>query len=107
MDCGGTATGKTPKSALQPAFGQPECRFRFFPGRNSAKIQPGRPISGPESLLRNIEEVNHKKCIWFGAIDVTKLWFGAIDDTKPYEFIRFGAIDDTKPYKIHMVWDHR
>jgi hypothetical protein len=34
-----------PKSALRPAFGRPESRFRCFPGSSTAKIQPGRPIS--------------------------------------------------------------
>ncbi len=29
--------------------------FVFFPGSSPAKIRPGRPISGPEALLRNIE----------------------------------------------------
>ena len=55
LDFGRTATGKAPKSALRPAFGRPECRFRCFPGSSPAKILPGRPISGPEALLRNIE----------------------------------------------------
>ncbi len=48
-------TGKAPKSALRPAEGRPESRFRFFPGSSLAKTRPGRPISGPEALLRNIE----------------------------------------------------
>ncbi len=29
--------------------------FPVFPGSGPAKIRPGRPISGPEALLRNIE----------------------------------------------------
>ncbi len=32
----------------------PEGRFRCFPGGSPAKIRPGKPISGPEALLRNI-----------------------------------------------------
>jgi hypothetical protein len=31
LDFGGTATGKTPKSALQPAFGRPGTDFDVFP----------------------------------------------------------------------------
>ncbi len=31
--------------------------LRCFPGRIPAKIRPGRPIFGPEALLRNIEYV--------------------------------------------------
>ncbi len=54
-DFGWTATGKTLESALRPAEGRPEDRFRCFPGRSPAKIRPGRPISGPEALLRNVE----------------------------------------------------
>ncbi len=38
-----------------PAFGQPEVRFRYFPNSSPAKIRSGRPMSGPEALLRNIE----------------------------------------------------
>jgi hypothetical protein len=34
--------------------GPPECRFRSFPGYNPATIEPGSPISGPETPLRNI-----------------------------------------------------
>ncbi len=30
-------------------------RFGCFPGRSPAKIRPGRPISGPVALWRNIE----------------------------------------------------
>jgi hypothetical protein len=40
--------------ALRPAFGQLEGRFRCLPGSIPAKIRPGRPISGPEALLRSI-----------------------------------------------------
>ncbi len=29
--------------------------FRCFPGSSPPKIRPGRPISGPEALLRHIE----------------------------------------------------
>ncbi len=54
-DFGRTATGNTPKSALRPAFDRPEDRFRCFPDSSPAKIRPGRPISGPEAVLRNIE----------------------------------------------------
>ncbi len=54
-DIGRTATGKAPKSALPPAEGRPEGRFRCFPGSSPAKIWPGRPIYGPEPLLHNIE----------------------------------------------------
>ena len=43
------------ESALRPAEGRPEDRFRCFPGSSPAKIRPGSPISGPEALMRNIE----------------------------------------------------
>ncbi len=36
-------------------FGRPEGLFRCLPGSSPAKIRPGRPISGPEALLRSIE----------------------------------------------------
>jgi hypothetical protein len=52
-DFGRTATGKTPKSAFRLGFGRPEAAFLCFPGFSPAKIRPGRPISGPESLLPN------------------------------------------------------
>ncbi len=55
LDFGRIATGKSLKSALRPAGGRPEGRFRCFPGRSPAKIRPGRPIYGPEALLRDIE----------------------------------------------------
>ncbi len=45
------------ESALRSAFGRPEGRFRCFPGSSPA-ILPGRPIYGPEALLRNIEYQN-------------------------------------------------
>jgi hypothetical protein len=61
-DFGRTATWKAPKSALRPAFGRPEGRFRCFPGSSPTKIQPGSPTYGPEALLRNIE------CVWLGAL---------------------------------------
>jgi hypothetical protein len=54
-DFGWTATGKALKSALRPSEGRPEGQFWRFPGSSPAKIRPGSPISGPESLLRNIE----------------------------------------------------
>ncbi len=53
---GRTAIGKERKSALRPAKGRPEGRFRCFPGSSPAKIQPGRPIYSTEALLRNIEQ---------------------------------------------------
>ncbi len=43
-DCGRTAIGKAPKSAGGP-----------ISVLSPAKIRPGRPIHGPEPLLRNIE----------------------------------------------------
>ncbi len=46
--------GRAPKAALRPAFGRPEGRFRCFPESSPAEIRPGRPIYGPEALLRNI-----------------------------------------------------
>ncbi len=49
------APGKESKSVLRPAFGQPEARFRYFPGGGPAKMRPGRPTYGPETPLRNIE----------------------------------------------------
>ncbi len=54
-DFGRTATGKKPKSVLRQAVGQPEGRCRCFPGSSPAKSRPGRPIYGPEALLRNIK----------------------------------------------------
>ncbi len=54
MDFGWTATGKAPKWVLRPAEGRPEGRVGCLPGSSPAKILPGRPISGPEALLRNI-----------------------------------------------------
>ncbi len=42
------------KSAHLPAEGWPEAQFRCFPGSRPVKIRPGRSISGPEALLRNI-----------------------------------------------------
>ncbi len=50
-----TGTWKTMKSGLRPAKCRPEGKCRCFPGRGPAKIRPGRPIYGPEALLRNIE----------------------------------------------------
>ena len=35
--------------------GRPKGRFLCFPGSSPAKIRPGRPIFGPEALLRKIE----------------------------------------------------
>ncbi len=46
---------ETTESPLRQAKDRPEGRFRCFPGSSPAKIRPGRPISGPEALLRNIE----------------------------------------------------
>ena len=43
------------------AEGRPEGRFRCFPGSSPAKIRPGRPISGPEALLRNLEHIQPEK----------------------------------------------
>ncbi len=46
-------------------------RSRCFPGSSPAQIRPGRPISGPESLLRNIKYIRtgtlirKLKCIFF------------------------------------------
>ncbi len=54
---GRTAPGKEPKGALWPAAGRPGGRFRCFPGSGPAKIRPGKPISGPEVPLRNIDWV--------------------------------------------------
>ncbi len=50
-----TAPGTPPKAAPRPADGLREGRFRCFPGSSLAKIRPGRPIYGPEALLRNTE----------------------------------------------------
>ncbi len=50
---------KEPRSALRPAEGRLEGRFRCFPTSSPAKIRPGRPISGPEALLRNMEYQVH------------------------------------------------
>jgi hypothetical protein len=54
-DFGRTAIGKAPKTAFRPAEGRPDGQFRCFPGSSPAKIRPGRPIYGPEALLRNME----------------------------------------------------
>ena len=40
------------RTQKHPAEGRPEGRFRCLPGSSPAKIRPGRPISGPEALLR-------------------------------------------------------
>ena len=50
----------------RPAFGRPEDRFRCFPGSSPAEIRPGRPISGPEALLRNVEYLILKLAFCFG-----------------------------------------
>jgi hypothetical protein len=42
---------RTEISALRPAFGRPEGRFRFFHGSSPATIRPGRPISAPEATV--------------------------------------------------------
>jgi hypothetical protein len=34
--------------------------FEFFPDQNLVEMRPGRPISGPEALLRNIGEIPAK-----------------------------------------------
>ncbi len=44
------------KHRNRPSEGRPEGRFRCFPGKNPATIRPGRPIYGPEALLRTIEQ---------------------------------------------------
>jgi hypothetical protein len=59
-DCGWTATGKAPKLSLRPADGRPKGRFLCFPGSSPATIRPGRPISVPEAILRNIEYVRQR-----------------------------------------------
>ncbi len=48
-------SGTFGRPELRPAEGRPEVRLRCFPGSSPAKIWPGRPISGPEALLPNIE----------------------------------------------------
>ncbi len=70
---GRIATGKASKSALLPAFGRPYGRFRFFPGSSPAQIWPGRSISGPEALLRNIDYPPHvwNELKFFGS---RKMW---------------------------------
>jgi hypothetical protein len=50
-DCYRENTEIGPPAGRRPAQG----RFRCFPGSSPAQIRPGRPISGPEALLRNIE----------------------------------------------------
>ncbi len=55
-DFGRTATGKA-----WPAFCPPEGRFRRSPGSSPSEIRPGRPLSGPETLLRNIEHLRNKE----------------------------------------------
>ncbi len=54
-DFGRTAPGKAPTSVLRPAFRRPKGQFRCFPSSSPATLRPGRPISGPEAPLRNIE----------------------------------------------------
>ncbi len=46
--------GRASQSALRPAECRPEGRFCCNPDLNPAEILPGRQISGPEALLRNI-----------------------------------------------------
>ncbi len=72
-DFGRIAAGKTPKSAE----GRPEGRFRCS---SLAKIRPGRPIYGPEALLRNIEyeimqmlQGSHQSWVYFGPECTIKL----------------------------------
>ena len=59
LDFGRTATGKEPTSALRPAESRPEMRFRFFPGSSPAKIRPGRPSYGLETLFYCVADSNH------------------------------------------------
>ncbi len=47
--------GHLPGKHRNRSLGRPEGRFPWFPGSSPAKIRPGRPIYGPEALLRNIE----------------------------------------------------
>ncbi len=54
FDCGWILIWKTSQSALRPAEGRPEGRFRGCPDQNPVEIRHGSPISGPEALLRNI-----------------------------------------------------
>ena len=86
---GRAATGNAPKSALRPAFGRPEGRFRFFPGSSPAKIRPGRSTSGPEALLHNIE---YYRCLRNKR------------QSEPHEFIGFGAMEVTKLYVMQQCF---
>ncbi len=52
QDFGRNATGRAPKSAFRPADDR-----RCFPGSCPAKKRPGRPMSGPDALLRDMEQV--------------------------------------------------
>ncbi len=44
-----------PPVGRRPAGGPREDRFRCLPGGSPAQIRPGRPIFGPEALMRNTE----------------------------------------------------
>ena len=46
---------ETTEIGLRSAEGRPEGRFRCIPDSSPAKIRSGRPIYGPEALLRSIE----------------------------------------------------
>ncbi len=50
-DCYRERTEIGPPAGRRPAEGRPGC----FPGSSPAKFRPGRPISGSEAVLRNIE----------------------------------------------------
>ena len=60
------------------------------------------PISGPEALLRNIDNPKPYKFIGFGDIHGPKpykfIGFGDIHGPKPNKFIGFGDIHGPKPY---------
>ncbi len=50
--------GKGAKSAVRPAEGRPDVRFRCLPYWYPAAIRLGKLISGPESLSHNIGHVH-------------------------------------------------
>ncbi len=95
---------------LRPAEGQPESLYCGFPVQSPTEVRPGRPISGPEALVRNVghivtgplrisshplefmmaeftgyARVHHYRCLRHER------------PSKPHEFIGFGVMDATKP----------
>ena len=58
-DCHRERTESGPAAGRRPSAGR-RADFGAFPVAVRPKIRPGRPISGPEALLRNIMYLNYK-----------------------------------------------